>query len=348
MNKIHNKMDEIPDIKLSDDINIELGNKCLLSCFSCCRNEKEYFKGTYNIPFSEAEPIFDAFGEISLVGNMSDPIYHSDFIKTLKKLSYMNKRTLINTNGSGKTREFWIEAFELTKNKNITWRFSLDGLPKNSYIYREKQDGHEILEIMKLGSSMGCKIEWQYIIFNYNQNDIEQAKLIAEKYNFEFRLIKSNKFYTNDDVERAILKHGEDSRKVKQIKKLQTLQPEQQEMFAENPHYIDKSENEFIPQCLLKKNRKALFFENKGFIVPCCETPFHQKEFEMLGLYDEEFHISNLKDEEDVRNVLKSEQWTDFFNILINEPENAPSICKQFCSKPKSYYKDFEKGIRSD
>jgi hypothetical protein len=50
---------------------------------------------------------------------------------------------------------------------------------------------------MKLGANMGIHIKWQYIVFNYNQDHIEQAKKMSEDDGIEFRLSFSNRWRTN-------------------------------------------------------------------------------------------------------------------------------------------------------
>ena len=40
---------------------------------------------------------------------------------------------------------------------------------------------------------------WQYIVFSYNENDIETAKQIAKKEGLIFRLLLSKRFDYKDD-----------------------------------------------------------------------------------------------------------------------------------------------------
>ena len=47
---------------------------------------------------------------------------------------------------------------------------------------------------MKLGARMGIDIIWQYIVFNYNQDHIEQAKKMSEDDGIEFKLSFSDRW----------------------------------------------------------------------------------------------------------------------------------------------------------
>lgn len=171
-------------------INFEAGIGCRLKCRVCFRNynPKELkLKTRTNIPFETFEPILSNFQWISFCGNMSDPIYHPDFVKSIEYAVSLNKKIQVHTNGSGKTKKWWTHLFNVTKNYNkCEWIFGIDGLPKDSHKYRVNQDGEQVWEMAKLGASMGCNVKWQFIIFDYNKNDIETCRKMAEKHNIEF------------------------------------------------------------------------------------------------------------------------------------------------------------------
>ena len=42
-------------------------------------------------------------------------------------------------------------------------------------------------------------------------------------------------------------------------------------------------------------------------------------------------HIDNNKSVDD---ILNSDEWKDFWDLLKNNPQNAPDRCKQMCSGP--------------
>ena len=74
------------------------------------------------------------------------------------------------------------------------WIFGLDGLPEESHKHRINQDGVNLYEMMKLGVRMGINVIWQYIVFNYNQDHIEQAKKMSADDGIEFRLSFSDRW----------------------------------------------------------------------------------------------------------------------------------------------------------
>lgn len=85
---------------------------------------------------------------------------------------------------------------------------------------------------------------------------------------------------------------------------------------------------------------KAYGYNSQGYIMPCCwtvqEKGYEEEQFKPL--MKDKFHISNVDKIED---VVQSEEWKEFADILINKPKNAPNVCWYFCGKKiNSYMKD--------
>ena len=40
--------------------------------------------------------------------------------------------------------------------------------------------------MMKLGVDLGNEVAWQYLVFNYNENDIETARKLEQAHNIYF------------------------------------------------------------------------------------------------------------------------------------------------------------------
>jgi MoaA/NifB/PqqE/SkfB family radical SAM enzyme len=171
----------------SRGINIDVSNKCILQCPSCERQlNRHMVDKASDITLDNYQKIIDVFPTVIMCGQISDPIYHSKFLELLKESKNLT-RLIVCTNGSGKKRDWWREAFEIgIKNNNTTWEFALDGLPDESHIYRINQDGKEVWEVMKMGKEMGATISWQYIPFLYNENHIDEAEQMAIEHDIDF------------------------------------------------------------------------------------------------------------------------------------------------------------------
>ena len=313
---------------LTKGVNVELSNTCRLKCPGCGpRLFKENFKGTGIIRFNQAKVIFDTFQSVTMCGNMSDPIYHPDFLETIEYFRTSDNDVRIHTNGSGKTKEWWKEIFSASNN-NIKWFFGVDGLPKDSHKYRINQNGEEVWEIMKMGSSMGANITWQYIVFNYNENDIETCKDMAKTHNMNFIEVHSTRWDLHPD-----LKPNDLNKTMKRRK----------EMSKE----LQSNRIELDPECLSLDIAKDIMFTNKGYFLPCCECDgiLNHMEFNNIGFFNKEFHIDNLKTPNDIIKMFDSNIWKDFHSTLLLTPELAPTECQRFCRKLPDSTKQHGRGL---
>ena len=72
-------------------------------------------------------------------------------------------------------------------------------MPKDSHNYRVNQDGEFLFDMMLLNKYLGFNPEWQYIVFDYNKDDIEEAKKLAKQHKLRFILVNSARWTDDDD-----------------------------------------------------------------------------------------------------------------------------------------------------
>lgn len=174
-------------------INLDLSNKCSLKCPACQR--QLHYDGK-NIPGNEMslddwDKLTDYFNNISLCGQVSDPTHHSDLYSLVKIALNKDVRLSISVAASFRSPAYFNRLFLLTQGRKVEWIFGIDGLPKDSCKYRINQDGEKLYKIMKMCSSLGNKTIWQHIVFNYNENTIEECKKLASDIGVTFRLMFS-------------------------------------------------------------------------------------------------------------------------------------------------------------
>ena len=177
-------------------INLDLSNRCTNRCPGCAREKFKHVPGS-DITESEMEKISDFFQSITFCGQVSDPTLHPKFHELLSICTKKNRKVLIQTAVAVKPKIWWTKSFILSMDRNVEWIFAIDGLPKDSNKYRVNQDGEKLFEIMKRCASFGIKTTWQYIVFNYNQNDVDYCKNIADQYGINFLKISSGRWNTN-------------------------------------------------------------------------------------------------------------------------------------------------------
>ena len=175
-------------------INVDTNVKCTLQCPSCKRTDfKEKFGQNVPIPgrnitVEEIEKLLKFYKGISFCGQHSDPIF-SPYLIDMLKLCYERKCfTDVHTAATGRPKKWYREAF--LANPTTEWWFGIDGLPSMSNLYRKNQKSEHLFEMMCLAKELGVKtVVWKYIIFNYNQDYVDDAKQLADKHNLRIDYI---------------------------------------------------------------------------------------------------------------------------------------------------------------
>lgn len=200
--------------------NIDLTYRCPLACSLCMRATlhsenpqrkaamKAKISASFDIPLDDFRKLCDFFKHgISLCGQISDPVYHTQFYEILKICSneYPYTKFNINTAAHQKNIDWYKKAFALS-GKNIHWIFGLDGLPDVSRLYRKNQNSQLIYDAMMLGGEMGVNIHWQMIIFDFNEHQIEQVKSICQEKGIEPVFYASNRISKNKPSDKYIAK----------------------------------------------------------------------------------------------------------------------------------------------
>ena len=96
---------------------------------------------------------------------------------------------------------------------------------------------------------------------------------------------------------------------------------------------IDK----IVPKCVVG-DRVTMGHSALGFLLPCCwcdgkayaSTKPLTKEHE--ALYSEHLHLDKVKD---IKEILNSKEWKAFWDIMFDDPNNAPRPCREKCGVVK-------------
>jgi len=266
---------------------IEISSKCTLHCPRCARSEVphslintelklDFFKKNFNPEF-----ITRHLEKITFCGDDGDPIYAHDLIPVIRYIkSIKNVSIVIVTNGSYKKQDWWIElANALESNDQV--HFSLDGHnQQTNEVYRINSDFESILlGIKTLRQYSKCWMSWDAIGFKFNENHIEEMKLLAEQLGFDqFQLTKSTKFGskyehygTNDPLEptqRSLI--SSTHRFEREITNLSGRTLNEPWTETNDKHYqnVQLINDHIKPICHV--GNKGLFINSKGEFYPCC------------------------------------------------------------------------------
>jgi hypothetical protein len=176
--------------------NIDTSHRCVFRCPQCIRQRvisQPQIKRSFDLEEHNFKKIMDYYeGGVTFCGQISDPIYHPKFLNLLKMCDEDGSKVRIATVGSGKSDAWWDEAYSYGVGENA-WYFGVDGIDKKSELYRIGSNFDDVWERMKQGRDLGHVIVWQYIIFGYNEHEVDRAIEIAREENFSLLFINTNR-----------------------------------------------------------------------------------------------------------------------------------------------------------
>jgi hypothetical protein len=188
------------------NLELELTTKCNASCPQCVRN---FYGGPKwpSLPLisSKLEFLKDKLGDflheidgIKLCGTYGDPCVHNEIVEIVKWLvTYPNLNITINTNG-GMDKNHWRDlAKVLSTHGYVT--FGIDGLEDTNHLYRKNVDWNILMRNVKNFIDAGGVAAWQFIVFEHNQHQVEQAKELSEKLGFKYFFIKKTIRFINKE-----------------------------------------------------------------------------------------------------------------------------------------------------
>ena len=184
------------------ELSIDLSHRCALECPRCQRQFAFRDQGKKvpgrDITMDEIKKAAKFYNYFNFCGQLSDAVHHPQFIEILE---YCNKKNIgveIHNASSTKSKEWYIKAFKA--NKNARWVFGIDGLPEQSHNYRVHQDGVKLFNIMlEARKYLKQKPHWQYIIFGYNENNVDKAIQIAKDNNLVMILLNTSRWQSLND-----------------------------------------------------------------------------------------------------------------------------------------------------
>ena len=119
---------------------------------------------------------------ISMCGNYGDPMTNPELIPILRYIKSINPdiHLHMNTNASGRDPQFWRDLGEIFK-ENGWLTFSVDGLEDTNWIYRRGTNWKKIMSAMTNYVSTGAKSKWEFLVFQHNQHQIEEARQLSKE-----------------------------------------------------------------------------------------------------------------------------------------------------------------------
>lgn len=271
------------------EIHLEVTQKCQASCSMCDRNQNG---GALNphlslaeLTLSDVEKIFSSefikqLTSVQFCGNHGDPIIAQEFLDIVKYFRHHNSTLSlnINTNAGARDSQWWTELAN-TLGKHGTVIFSVDGLKDTNHLYRQGVNWDSVERSMKFFISAGGRARWDFLVFDYNEHQTEEAEALAKELGFErFRLKKSSRFITGltsnaKETHQSINRKGEKTALLAKPKKqeLQNQELLKQNSIIEKYKSMDLFYDQSEISCRVK-DKGNLYVSAEGLVLPCCWT----------------------------------------------------------------------------
>ena len=266
------------------NIHLEISSLCNASCPWCPRTFWGYpYNGGYpevNMTTDNAKTIFteDFLKQLTSIyinGNFGDMVMNPetpDIVEYFRK-SNPDLSIVISTNGSARSKEFWVKLAET----NVQIEFCLDGLEDTHHLYRQNTVWNTILKNAKTFIDAGGCAVWKFIVFDHNQHQISACRQLSKDLGFlNFEIVKDGR-----DVAPVFNKDG----KLTHTLGNYTGEKSFEVLFYKKQHDLILLED-ITPgrkpktniNCKTKINR-SIYIAANGDVSPCCWTGFYPRTY---------------------------------------------------------------------
>jgi MoaA/NifB/PqqE/SkfB family radical SAM enzyme len=272
------------DIK---QIHLEVTQNCQAACPMCDRNMNGEGINPHidlsELTLEDCERIFTPefiaqLDSMYMCGNLGDPCIAQDTLKIFQYFRKHNKDMWLsmNTNGGAQNGAWWAAIADTFAKKGAVI-FSVDGLKDTNHIYRQGVTWDLVERNMRAFVNGGGRARWDYLIFEHNQHQVDQARALAEDIGCEnFIAKKTARFVTAStqpkESHQAVSRKGTDSAELKKpddkyVNKALTAQQSLLEKYGNMDNYYD-----VVPINCKVKDAGNLFISAEGLALPCCWT----------------------------------------------------------------------------
>jgi MoaA/NifB/PqqE/SkfB family radical SAM enzyme/NADP-dependent 3-hydroxy acid dehydrogenase YdfG len=260
-----------------DSINeyqIELTTYCNAACPQCPRNInggkvnphlKLEHLDRHVIDRAFPADLCNRLQQVFFCGSYGDPIMHPDFLDILRDFRKKSPTLWLymHTNGGAHSVDFWRDVAEIIGDYGQV-DFNIDGLADTNHIYRRNTNFDKIITNAEAFIRAGGRAVWNYIIFEHNQHQLDEARLLSELIGFkEFKSRATGRFLNHKTMETFDSWPVED-RTGKRV-------------FEIKPTTLDSQKNqsiEFLPQLKKQYPDMAEYFKTVDI---CCDSLEHKR-----------------------------------------------------------------------
>lgn len=278
-------MYSIDDIRT---VHLEVTQRCQAACPMCDRNQNG---GALNphinlseLGIDDCQRIFSPkfisqLNTMYMCGNLGDPIIAEDTLEIFRYFRIHNGKMYLsmNTNGGARSVEWWQDLAGIF-GKHGSVIFSIDGLRDTNHIYRQNVQWDMVERAFTAFIGAGGRARWDFIVFEHNQHQVEEARKLSEQLGFEkFTAKKTARFFSTaknqgKDTHLVIDRHGQTKTLLKKPNtQYQNRALSKESLLIEKYGSMESYYDSAKIKCKVKEEG-SVFITAEGLAMPCCWT----------------------------------------------------------------------------
>ena len=214
---------------------------------------------------------------ITQCGNYGDIVASNTILDCLEWLRENGSIAHINimTNGSARTADWWKRLASIIGLKGRVV-FSIDGLEDTNHLYRVNSNFNRIIANVNTYIKSGGRARWDYLIFDHNQHQVEEAEKLAREIGFESFYVKTTSRFINDKNYLTGKVSAEETLKQPTDEKYRSTSSEKFVNIIDKHKTWENYINETTIDCKFQK-QSALFIDFQARLWPCTwvAAPIH-------------------------------------------------------------------------
>ncbi len=178
-----------------DEYQIEVTTYCNAACPQCPRNINGGKLNPHlkleHLPRDVIDKAFPStlcnrLRQIFFCGSYGDPIMHPEFLDILYDFRLKSPKLWLytHTNGGAHDPEYWGEFAHILNGFGQV-DFNIDGLADTNHLYRKNTNFDKIIENASAFINAGGRAVWNFIVFEHNQHQVEQARQLSKDLGFK-------------------------------------------------------------------------------------------------------------------------------------------------------------------
>lgn len=347
-------MYEVENVKR---LHIELSSRCNASCPACSRN---YSGGPVadsleltdlsldDIKRMVPKEIAKNLVGINFCGNVGDPGMAPDLIPILEYFREQSPKIVqqLRTNGGMRNDKFWTTLGDFfvkqppPRDNHLFSKagvvFSVDGLEDTNHIYRRGVIWDKLIRNMRAYSATGAFAVWEWLLFEHNEHQVEEARAIAKELGFEFIVKNPLGFGEYEDTLSGMNVYGKDGDYEYTIWPTKYTGHRKEPLFGKKvdftymnrltipilPEFSKELEknSDIVCKSIEHKESKEIYISANGYMLPCCflggvfgqfHSSYSRYQFNKM-INDYGLEVFNLKNQS-ILDIIQGPDFSKFF-----------------------------------